>query len=292
MKRRTRRSRPIRTALFSAAGIAMLSAAGFLLAEHAAAVLEVREVSLPLVAEIPQFERRIAVLTDQVEMAELHAATSFGSQEESVNVYVLPEDIDFDRLLAVFDILGEELRDEKLLTEISEITMSDLIPAQEEGLSVRSVSMKFAAHEDGVQMFLSLVKLAGLLTIGDTLSAEERLLLLQKTEEENPAGVVAIEQFFSTDLLRYAREPKTYETQLLRSFSSPSFTKTIEDTLQSPLLRDARRILGGAVGTRLQQYNLWPLPLMVLSDVRIHAGGAPGWFVLLVTVNVYSRGND
>src|SRR3989344_1094626 len=33
----------------------------------------------------------------------------------------------------------------KLLPEISEITMSDPIPAQEEGLSVRSVSMKFAA---------------------------------------------------------------------------------------------------------------------------------------------------
>lgn len=270
----------------------MLSVSGSLLSEHATAVLEVREVSLPIVAEIPQFERRLATLTDQVEMAELHAATSFGSQEESINVYVLPEDIDFDRLLSVFDIFGAELSHQGLLTEISDITISDPIPAQEENLSVRSLSMKFAAHEDGVNTFLSLIKLAGLLTIGDTLSKEERFLLLQQTEEENPAGVVAVEQFFSTDLLSYARGPKTYEAQLLRAFSSPSFVKTIQDTLNSGLLRDARRILGGEVGTRMQQYDLWPLPLMVLDDVRIRTGGAPGWFVLSVTVHVYSRDGE
>lgn len=288
MKRRMRRHRLIRTVFFLSAGITMLSLSGFLLADHAAAILEVREVSLPLVAEIPKFERRLATLTDQVEMAELHAATSFGSQEERVNVFVLPEDIDLDRLLSVFDILGEELKSQGILTEISDITMSDPIPADEE-LQVRSVSMKFAAHEEGVQIFLSLIKFAGLLSIGDTLSSEEHRLLLQKTEEENPAGIIAVEQFLSTDLLSYAREPKTYEAQLLRAFTSPSFTKSIQDTLQSPLLRDARRILGGEIGVRLQQYDLWPLPLMVLDDVRIRAGSASGWFSLMVSVHVYSR---
>ena len=292
MKRRQNQKRFAQTALLLGVGVGMLSVSGFLISQHVAAILEVREVSLPLVADIPSFERRLATLTNQIEMAELHRATRIGSQEEHVNVFVLPEGIDFDRLLSVFDIFGAELQNQGLLTEISDIAISDPIPAVDEGLEVRSLSMNFSAHEEGVQNFLSLIHLAGLLTIGDTLSEDESRLLLQKTEEENPAGIVAIEQFLSTNLLSYTREPKTYEAQLLRSFSSPLFKETLDDTLQSSLLRDARRLLGGEIGVRLKQYSLWPLPLMMVDDIRIHAGRAPSWYTLGVSVHVYSRTSD
>ena len=283
--------RRVRTALLLTVGVSMLAISGSLLTKHAQAVLEVQEISVPLVADIPNFERRLAMLTDQIELAELNAATSLGSEEEYINVFVIPESIDFDRLLAVFDVVGSELKSQGLLSEISEITMGDPISSEEEGLETRKLSIKFSAHENGVQAFLSLVKFAGLLSVGDMLSEDERRILLQKTEEENPAGVVAMEQFLSTDILSYTGDPKTHETQLLRSFTSPLFVKSFQDTLQSSLMRDARRILGGQIGTRLSQHDLWPLPLMMLDEVRIHPGGAPRWFTLSVAVKVYSRTN-
>jgi len=267
----------------------MLGFSGSLLTQHAVSVLEVREISAPLVADIPQFERRLALLTDQIELAELHEATRTGSQKEHINVFVLPEEIDFDRLLSVFNVVESELKSQGLLAEISEISLSDPLPSEEESLEERTLSIHFAAHEDGVHAFLSLVKFAGLITVGDLLSVDEQRLLLQKTEEENPAGVIAMEQFLSANLLSYARDPKTYEAQLLRSFSSPSFVKTLQDTLQSSSMRDARRVLGGGIGKRLRQNNLWPLPLMTLDEVSIRAGGAPRWSVLSVKVKVYSR---
>lgn len=293
MRRKARRRQQhIRAALFLTTGVVMLSVSGSLLSTQASAVLSVREVSLPLVAQIPTLERRLATLTDQVELSQLNAAMRTGSLEESVNVFVLPDDMDFDRLLLVFDILSQELSAQGLFTNISDLTISDPVPSAEPGLFSRSVSMKFAAHEQGVQQFLSLIRMAGLLTIGDTLSSDERRLLLVKTEEENPAGIVAIEQFLSLDLLRYAREPKTHEAQLLRSFSSPSFVKTLEDMLQSPLLRDVRRMLGGNIGESLQRYSLWPLPFMTLQDVRIQSGKAPGWYALGVQLQVFTRSSQ
>ncbi|PIQ75748.1 hypothetical protein COU78_00050 [Candidatus Peregrinibacteria bacterium CG10_big_fil_rev_8_21_14_0_10_49_24] len=288
-KKILRRKQHARAALFLTTGVVMLTASGSLLSTQASAVLSVREVSLPLVTQIPSLERRLSTLTDQVELSQLNAAMKTGSLEERVNVFVLPEDIDYDRLLLVFDILSQELSSQGIFTEISDVTVSDPIPSAESGLFQRSVSMKFAAHEQGVQQFLSLIRMAGILTIGDTLSTEERRLLLVKTEEENPAGIVAIEQFLSLDLLRYAREPKTHEAQLMRSFSSPSFIKTLEDMLQSPLIRDVRRILGGNIGESLERYSLWPLPFMTLQDVRIQSGKAPGWYALGVQLQVFSR---
>lgn len=292
MSPRIRHVRAVRTALLLGAGTALLSVSGSLLSTHASAVLEVREVSLPLIAEIPALERRVTALRDQVELAELNAATRLGSAEERVHVFVLPESVDYDRLLSIFDILGQELKSERLLTDFTDITLGEPVASSEPGLEMRPISLRFSAHEEGVQLFLSLVRLSGLLEIGDTLSTDERRLLLAKTEDENPAGVVAVEQFLSADLLRYAKEPKTYEEQLTRAFSSPSFLQSLEDVLQAPLLRDARRLLGGRVGASLEHYDLWPLPMIVLDDARIQAGGAPGWFTLSVTLQVYNRSGD
>jgi hypothetical protein len=290
MRRKARRRRQhIRAALFLSAGVGMLAISGSLLSTHASAVLSVREVSLPIVAQLPNMERRLATLSDQVEMAELNAAMRTGSLQERVNVFVLPEDIDFDRLLLTFDIVSQELAAEGIFTAITDVSITDPVASSEEGLDTRSVSLKFAAHERGVGAFLSLLRMAGLLTVGDTLSDEERRLLLVKTEEENPAGVVAIEQFLTLDLLEYAREPKTYEAQLLRSFSSPSFIKTLEDMLQSPLMRDVRRMLGGNIGKTLESYSLWPLPFMTLQDVRIQAGNAPDWYALGFQLKVFTK---
>lgn len=267
----------------------MLAVSGFLLSQSAATVLEVREISVPLVSDIPQFERRISLLTDQIELAQLHAATRTGSAEERMNVFVIPDEVDLDRLVGVFDVVGSILREQGLLARMSDITLGDPTPSSEEGLEERLLTVQLAAHEDGVQTVLSLIKFAGLLTVGDLLSSGERKLLLQKTEEENPTGVIAMEQFLSTDLLSYARDPDAFEEQLLRAFTSPSFLKTLQDMLQSSAVRDARKILGGNIGNSLQKSALWPLPLMTLHEARIRAGSASGWFVLSLQITLYNR---
>jgi len=266
----------------------MLFISAVLLTAHARAVMEVQDISIPLVADLPELERRLSVLTNQVEMGELHAMTRVGSQEERVNVFVLPTQPDFDRLMAIFDIFRDSLEREGLIADVSDITLDD--PVQREDLVTRAVTMTFDAHQDGIEKFLSVMKLSGLLTIGDALTAQERRILLERTEAENPAGITALEQFLSTDLLRYARDSHSYEQQLLRSFSSPEFVSTFQDTLRLSFLRDARRILNSEIGRSIDRFDLWPFPFLIVNDIRLETGGAPGWYAVNVEMDLYSRG--
>lgn len=266
----------------------MLFISTVLLTAHARAVMEVQDVSIPLVADLPELERRLSVLTNQVEMGELHAITRVGSQEERVNVFVLPTQPDFDRLMAIFDIFRDNLEREGLIANVSGITLDE--PQEKNDLVTRAVSITFDAHQDGVEKFLSVMKLSGLLTIGDALNAQERQMLLNRTEAENPAGVTALEQFLSTDLLQYARDSQSYEQQLLRSFSSPEFVSAFQDTLRLSFLRDARRILNSEIGRSIDRFDLWPFPFMIVNNINLETGGAPGWYKVDVDMDLYSRG--
>src|SRR6185503_11502463 len=96
-------------------------------------------------------------------------------------------------------------------------------------------------------------------------------------------------QFLSTDLLHYAEDPRAYEDQLLRSFSSPAFTNGLATVMQSPLLVSARTYLGGPIGEALSRVHVWPLPFLSVDDVRIEAGDDAGWFHVTLTLQLYTR---
>jgi hypothetical protein len=201
-----------------------------------------------------------------------------GSQEERLTVFVLPEESDLDRLLGSFDIVREVLSKQGHLSDFSAIDIGEREPTALRAIQSESVTFSVSVDEEGFRNLMTFLRVAGLLTVGDVLGQEDLAQLLYLTEEENPAGLVALEQFLSTDLLQYTREPRSYEDQLLKSFSSPSFTQALHAALQSPPLRDARRLLEGPIGKQLQSQKLWPLQMLTLNEVRVESGSAGGWY--------------
>jgi hypothetical protein len=247
---------------------------------------DVRASSLPLAQEIPTLERRLSVLKEQQELTELSHALRIGSPEEKV--YALPAETDIDKVVTAFDALSEELRKQKILTKISPVVFGDIASA-EHGIRSQSLSFEAVVHQDGVAALQTFVRLSGLLSVADALRLEERSRLLFQTEMENPAAIVALEQFFNTDLLSYLREPRSAEEQLLKSFSSQSFERAFRDVLRNALLSRAGRLLTPEFIQILDSAKLWPMQMMDIETMSLEAGGAAEWYRVKVKVALYMR---
>lgn len=262
--------------------------AGFLISAHIQTIIQVRDVSVPIVAQLPQMERKLTALKEQVELSELQSATRTGSQEEKVEMYALPKETNVSRLVATFEVIRDILLRNGTLASMSDIDISEPEP-MDTGAMAQRVSVEFAVHEQGLQSILLIVRLAGLLTVSDVLTEDEVALLVDRIEQESPTGIIALEQFLSTDLLRYAEDPKTYEEQLKRSFSTSTFLNVFENVLRTSLLHDTKKLLGSDLGQVLQGYKLWPMQIMALEEVSIEPGSAPKWHKLRLTILVFSE---
>lgn len=243
-------------------GCFLLVFSTFLLVEHAAAVRQFTTLTFPLAAEIPSLERRSRVLEDQLHAAELQAAVFSETEEEVLRVFVFPSDVGTARLVTFFDLLREDLLQQKLLVDMSEMTVWDAsgVPDMPDLRRV-PLSLTFRLRQGGAERILWFIDHAGAVTIADVLSPEEINLLLTKAEEENPSSIVALEHFLSVEALRYVREPKPLEEQILRSFVSEGF-HTAFASVRDGSLTTARSLLGGSFGITLEKERLWPLRAM------------------------------
>ena len=149
--------------------------------------------------------------------------------------------------------------------------------------------INFAVHNKGMEYITKFIRLAGLLTVGDAVTDEQLEKLMHSTEEENPAGIVALEQFLSLDLIRYVRDVRAHESKLKRSFTSNAFANTLLEVTNESLLSDARDILEGDFGRYMQEWGLWPVQFMTLKSAKMRDGGAEGWHVFEFEVLVWER---
>ncbi len=275
--------------LFGAlAGVALLTVSGNLISEHVRVIADVREVSVPLVAELPLLERRASLLKEQVELAQLQSAMRVGSQEERVHVYVLPKEFDMDRIVALFDVFSLTIPQQAYIGSMSPVVFGE--PATVgHALQALPITVSFSVHENGMHTLLDLFRLAGTVTLSDAFSKDELETLLAGIETESPAGIIPLEQFLSADLLEYAREPRPYEEQLRRSFTSAHVQHMFDDLLRTSLLRDARSYLGGPAGLLLKEQKLWPMPFMAFEEIRSVPGRAQGWHTVTLVLHTYRR---
>lgn len=277
-------------ALFaSACGLTAVSS--MLMLAHIHTIITVRDVSVPIVGQLPQLERKLSALTEQMELSELHEATRVGSQQEKVEVYALPKKTDLSRLIATFEVIRDVLARDGLLASMSELSIGDL-EVREDGSTARTLSSEFAIHEDGMATLMLLVRLSGLMTVGDVLTEEEIALLIDRIEQENPSGIVALEQFLAADIMKYAENPKAYEEQLKRSFSSTMFMNAFENVLRTSLLRNVKQVLHSDMGEILQSYKLWPMQMMAVEEVSLQPGASPRWYRLGLTLLVFSEESE
>lgn len=269
------------------AGILLLAAAAYLMVMHIRAIDLMRNVSVPIVGQIPGLERKLASLQEQVDLTELNASTQVGSPEEQVRKFALPTETDLGRLMAVFDIVREVFTRDGTLAEMSDVSVGDTEDLGD-GLKAQKVTVSFSLHEDAMKSILLLIRLAGLTKVGDVLSDADRAALLSSAEAESPTGVVALEQFFAVDLPDYAVNPKLYEDQVLRSFTTSAFLNTFRNIMRTSLLYDGKDLLTSDIGSVLIDYKLWPLQIMAVDEVSLMPGSAPKWHRLSLKIRVFS----
>jgi hypothetical protein len=270
------------------ASIALLGLAGHLAITHVQVISDVRATVVPVVSGLPALERRYALLSEQVELSELQAALRVGSHEERVRVYVLPEQFDIDRLVALFDVFSLAIPRSEDIASMSAVEFGTPQSAGD-GLESMPIRVTFTANERGAEELMRFFRFAGVLTVADTLSQSEMSALLVGIEETTPAGIVPMEQFLSTDLLAYAQDSKPIEERLRRSFMEGDGSSIIQQLLASPVLRDARAFLGGPAGSLIAQQKLWPMPMITVEELRAVPGRAPGWHTLSFVLHTYRR---
>ena len=259
-------------------GTVLLSLSVCLMVAHISTLAQVREESVPLVGQLPSLERKLTVLEQQIELTELEGATRLGSVQEKIEVFALPEETDVSRVVALFEVIRDVLKHNGYLADMNGLQISS---------DGREASTEFIVHEQGMRTINLLIHTSGLLTIGDLLSEEELALLLQRIEEEHPAGLIALEQFLSADILRYAEDPKTYEEQLKKSFTSTALLSVFENLVNTSVLNDIKTLLRGDMAQSLQKLKLWPLQMMGVKEVSLSRGSAAKWYKIGLTLELF-----
>lgn len=276
--------------LLGSIAVIALGFSGIFFSAHLKAIAAVRETALPLLASLPALERRLGILKEQVEVAELDSALKTGSQMERVRVFVLPAKAEVDRALASFELLRTDLQKQGMISGMSPIEAGQEV-ARDDGMISMPLTVTFNARGDGVKQVLSFVRLAGLVTVGDALTQAEKHSLIRATEEENPAGIVALEQFFGADLFDYAQEPRPFEEQLGRSLQSEGFQAAFRTATQASLLKDAKTMLQGPIGQAMEKGKLWPMEFLAIDHSVLKPGVSDDWYALSLTLELLRRGS-
>lgn len=272
------RAKPLLRAAFTAGLYALAVGCTFAGASaarrHMTTLAHFQGTVLPVALQLPEAERRIAVLQEQVEAADLQRALTGGAVEERLRAFVLPAELSHERIVTFLTAVGDTLERQGLLRERSPVTIAAAgDPAAVPGSTTQTVrlaevSVRFRLPIDGVAEALQLVSVAGPLTVGDVLAERDRALLLALSEQENPAAITGLEQFFDADLLSYALEPRATADQLLKSFTSEAFAAALETALQGERVRAARAALSGPLGGLLQEGKAWPAPALFLRSLE------------------------
>lgn len=250
------------------------------------AVRDLRQRTVPVALQLPSLEQRLRRLREQAEIADLHAALQTASVDEWVRTSVVPGTPDVGGLVDMFDVLGAALRRRNAVSAFGDIDVGT--ESAQDDMVVTPMTVAFTATPEGASDILAFLETAGLLTVGDVLTADERTLLMQLADSENPASVIAIEQFYATDLLLYATDSVATERRLQQAFAGDVMQRAIVNLSETSRLRDVRRALGGDLGVMLRDRGLWPLRFLTIRswDEMTQNDGAVR---VTVTVNAYSR---
>ncbi|MSR86807.1 hypothetical protein EXS70_01390 [Candidatus Peribacteria bacterium] len=276
-------------------GSMLLALSVMMLQGHFQALKDIREYGLPLAAEIPPLERRNTLLGQQMELSTLEASLRTDSTSEKLHVYVLPEADDLKRPLAFLETASTFLQKRSLLRSMSEIEVGDptdvALPDPLENLQSRTLHFSAVLRPEGRADLLSILKLSGMLTVGDILSPENIKTLFSLTETQNYAGIVPVEQFLSADVLSYAQDPTLYDQRLSQALSSEEFLKSFKSLLQASGLPHVREFLTGDLGRTLVAQKLWPVQFMTVEKESLRDRG-DGWVEVDLELKAYSRGEN
>jgi hypothetical protein len=155
----------------------------------------------------------------------------------------------------------------------------------------QTIIVDAVVSKEGRKELLNLFAVSGLLTVADTLTAEQLEHLFTVSETENYAGILELEAFLRTDLLWYARNSRAAEDRVLTAYPSETFMRELHVLLESSPLREARELLASDVGEMLEKEHVWPLQFLEVESLTIEIQ-PDGFEHLHVTLSAYGRKDD
>ncbi len=262
-------------------GTAFFAASAGLTAAHVLAVSAMRDVGLPVAARIPVLAQRKAALAEQADIAALRASVSGEAYDELYRLYVLPDKPDLPRVVSILEKLLNRLETSGTVRELTSILST-------EETNTITIDLLVAAGKSSD--VIQLIDLSGMLTISDALTPADHDALLALTEQEDPSAIVALEQFLTTDLLRYASEPQASESQLLRAGADDVFRQNVLSILDASRLRSIAATATFLANDKKGSVSLWPLPLLTIESVRTET--TPSGEHLTLTVRAHGKTNS
>ncbi|MBI1813063.1 hypothetical protein HY285_04565 [Candidatus Peregrinibacteria bacterium] len=275
--------------LLALTGALFLVLSGQLIGRQTVAIRDARDQGLPLAADVTALQHRSTLLAQEIDVAsagDLHT----GSQAERLHVFVLPSKIDRTRVLAVFDVLQTHLRSQRMLRDLSPITILDPREETISGQTVNVLPLHFTmiVRDEGLKAALSLLRISGLLTVSDTLTASQIQELISSVEAQHPSSIVSLEQFLRMDLFTFARDAQAVD-RLAHAVADESFDQTLRTIVHESILEEVQSLLGGKMGDALLQAKLWPLPFLRARDVTIEKTADQGWEKVSFLGGAYGR---
>ncbi len=260
------------------------------IALHAQVIRSMSKDALPTAAKIPPLQERLTILKRQVDAATATISQKSGALRENLFAYVLPSD-GAKRVVATLSGLGDALKAEGELRSQSSIELGDEQPADltltGSELNTRSVDVSMEVTQAGLEDVLHALDLSGRMTVSDALSQDQIQRLLTLTERESPTGVVALQQYLATDLLKYLRDPETYDRRLLSNFSSDTFPQEFTKITQSAFAGSIALMKSGMHGT-FSQSGFWPMPFLETKQAEVSDLDG-GWMRLTLHLAMFAR---
>lgn len=260
-------------------GLSLFAGSAGLTAAHVLKIRAMRDIGFPIAADVKPLLQRRAMLSEQAEIARLHASARGGAYREVYDLYVLPEKPDAARTLAILETLLTHMQDQGIIRDIESIETGTV------GESSADLAVAVTVEPGKAPQLLDLLDLSGVLTVNDAFSEAERRSLLALTERENPAVIAAVEQFLGGDLLQYAKVPQLAESQLLKSVGTELFEndfRALVDTSRLRAFAQTALLLDGG------DASLWPLPLFTVE--RAHWERTGDAERLTLTLRAHGKG--
>lgn len=255
------------------AGSSALVLSGLLMYSFTLQIREVKDVALPAALALPSLEKRLFVLQEQTELGELQEAIGNGSQDEKVRMYILPPKDEIDRLIQTFDLFLARWQQKRIVTHVTPLSVGTAsgitLDGADEPLFATGISFEADVTSEGLDQLLLFIDLAGNLTVNDAFDTSARTELLRLTEEENPAAVTALEQFLSSDLLAYVKDPGATERQLLRAFTSNTFADAFRQIIAGSQLPKAETLFSKDILSQMEDGRLWPVRMLRIKGLSI-----------------------
>jgi len=236
-----------------------------LIASHVRTFSLKRDTAVMVGTALPELRTSVSLLRSSVEAERLFARQARAAREEQADAFVFPLSSPVPRAVLTFEQLSLALRDASD-GHFSLLSLSFPSKTENHGThkTLGGVAVFDGSFQD-VSRLLGALSMAGDMMVRDALAPGVEAEFLRMISTDDPMTLKAAQDFLYLDLLTYALTPDIVEQGALSGVSD-ALRPDIRQMLLMGGLSDVRAGLS-PVAKRLKERNIWPLPLIEVTNV-------------------------